>query len=70
MFLTEQRVIQLEYQKWVSKLLSYIFKIQYQPGPGNKVADALSWLPEIVHLASLSVPCLVDIEVLKAKVMD
>lgn len=62
-------MIQPEYQKWVSKLLGYDFEIQYRPGPKNKVADALSWLPEVAHLANLSVPCLVDIKVVKAEVM-
>lgn len=47
--------------------MRYGFEIQYRPGPENKVGDALSHLPEVPHLATMSVPCLVDIKVVKAK---
>lgn len=55
-FLIEQMVVQLEYKKSVSKLLGYEFEIQYCLGLRNKVADALSRVPEAAHLANLSVP--------------
>lgn len=41
-FLLDQRVIEPEYQKWVSKLLGYEFEIVYKTGASNKAADALS----------------------------
>lgn len=41
-FLLEQREIDSEYQKWVSKLLGYDFEICYRTGAYNRVADALS----------------------------
>ncbi|XP_048496700.1 transposon Tf2-1 polyprotein [Beta vulgaris subsp. vulgaris] len=41
-FLMEQRVVGVEYQKWLSKLMGFEFEIQYNPGASNRVADALS----------------------------
>lgn len=41
-YLTEQREINPDYQKWVTKLLGFDFEIQYISGASNSVADALS----------------------------
>ncbi|PNY05566.1 retrotransposon-related protein [Trifolium pratense] len=41
-FLTKQRVMGDEQQKWTSKLLGYDFDIKYKPGKENSAADALS----------------------------
>lgn len=41
-FFLEQRGVQPQFQKWLTKLLSYDFEILYQPGLQNKAADALS----------------------------
>ncbi|KAL0561485.1 hypothetical protein IC582_001913 [Cucumis melo] len=57
-FLLKQRVIQPQYQKWLSKLLGYSFEVVYKPGLENKAADALSRRP----------PYLVDLQVIKEKV--
>lgn len=41
-FLTQQRKVNHEYKKWVTKLLGFDFEIQYRAGASNRVADALS----------------------------
>lgn len=41
-FVTQQREVNPDYQKWVTKLLGCDFKIQFKPGTANCVADALS----------------------------
>lgn len=41
-YLLEDRILDEEQQKWVSKLLGYDFKIQYKEGMENRLADALS----------------------------
>lgn len=40
-FLTEQRIMGEEQQKWISKLMGYDFEIKYIPGKENRAADAL-----------------------------
>ncbi|TYK14862.1 transposon Tf2-1 polyprotein isoform X1 [Cucumis melo var. makuwa] len=67
-FLLEQRVIQPQYQKWVSKLLGYSFEVVYKPGLENKAADALSRKPPDIQLNAISAPYLVDLQVIKEEV--
>ncbi|KAJ9552225.1 hypothetical protein OSB04_016270 [Centaurea solstitialis] len=55
-FLLEQRVVELEYQNWMSKLLGYNFSIVYKQGSANRATDALSRKPEQTKLSSLTVP--------------
>lgn len=66
--LLEQREIQPEYQKWLTKLLGYDFEIKYHPSLLNKIVDALSRVTPTSELMSLSVPSLIDIETVKSDV--
>ena len=59
-FLLEQRVVNESYQKWVAKLFSYDFEIQFRPGLENKAADALSRIPISMELAALMVSSRLD----------
>ncbi|CAH9134314.1 unnamed protein product [Cuscuta epithymum] len=50
-FLTEQRLMGEEQQKWTSKLLGYNFTIKYKPGVQNRAADSLSRRPRLNSLS-------------------
>ena len=69
-FLLGQRVVDGEHQKWLLKLMSYDFEIQYKPGKTNNAADALSRMPEEISLAALSVAIILDFSELQEQVAD
>ena len=41
-FLLEQRIATPAQQKWLAKLLGYLFVVEYKKGVDNKIVDALS----------------------------
>ena len=41
-YILEQRIATPAQQKWLAKLLGYLFVVEYKKGCDNKVADALS----------------------------
>ena len=63
-FLLEQRIINPNYQKWVTKPLGFNFEIQFKPGLKNKAADALSQMSHstIQSLQLLSLPYPVELK--------
>lgn len=54
-FLLEQRLIAVEYQRWIAKLMGFDFTIEYKKGVENSTTDALSCLPPVLELGLLSV---------------
>ena len=54
-FLLEQRLVSEEHKKWLSKLLGYVFDIQYQPSLENQAADASSRVRYESSLLAMSV---------------
>lgn len=67
-FLLEQREINMEYQRWLTKLLGFDFTIQYRPGPENKAADALSRKAETPELAAVTGPVAIQLEEISGEV--
>ena len=61
-YLLEQRVVEGEHHKWLLKLLSYNFDIQYKSGKDNTAVDALSRLPTEMTFATISAPFVLDFE--------
>ena len=55
-FVLVQRMVTLDHQKWLYKLLGYDFDIEYKIEATNRVANALSRIPSYLTLLSLSVP--------------
>ncbi|CAH9112123.1 unnamed protein product, partial [Cuscuta epithymum] len=53
-YLTEQKIMGEDQQKWISKLLGYNFTIRYKPGIENKAADALSRKPIFAALSTVT----------------
>lgn len=67
-FLMEQREVNLEYQKWLTKLLGFDVEIVYKPGLENRAADALSRIVDGHELFAVSVAQVLQLEELASEV--
>ena len=77
-YILEQRIATLAQQKWLAKLLGYLFVVEYKKGCENRVADAFSrkvnvdlrgdvdQVPSLASLCLISFPCPSWIEELEA----
>lgn len=61
-FLLEQWEINMEYQRWLTKILGFDFDIHYKPGLENKVADALSRKLVAPEMFALSISAAIQLE--------
>ncbi|KAI5408711.1 hypothetical protein KIW84_054516 [Lathyrus oleraceus] len=52
-FITEQRIMGGEQQKWLSKLLGFDFEVKYKPGKENSAADSLSRHMQYAHITTI-----------------
>ena len=66
-YILEQRIATPTQQRWLTKLLGYLFVVEYKQGSENKVADALSRRSDLVvvdqSIASVAPPsslCLIS----------
>src|SRR5690606_21437427 len=67
-FLMEQREVNLEYQRWLTKILGFDFDIVYKPGLDNKAADALSRRTGVRELFAVSVTTALQLEEIASEV--
>ncbi|KAI5436327.1 hypothetical protein KIW84_022705 [Lathyrus oleraceus] len=52
-FITEQRVMGEDQQKWLSKLIGYDFEVKYKPGKENSAADSFSRQMQYSHITTV-----------------
>lgn len=58
----------VEYKKWLTKLLGFDFDIEYKPRLENNATDALSRIELTTALVTLSLPCVLQRDELRKAV--
>ncbi|KAA0037919.1 ty3-gypsy retrotransposon protein [Cucumis melo var. makuwa] len=69
-YILEQRELIPGIQKWLMKLMGFDFEIFYRAGPENKVADALSRVPNEAQLNVIAIPSILDVKVVGREVQE
>lgn len=58
----------LEYQKWMLKLMRFQFEIQYRPRLENKATDGLSRISHSATLLAITIPIVIQLDQLTCEV--